>query len=180
MEKFIVAILPLASLVHLCVSEVVMSRQSIAFGGHPPIESWLFHACKYLSIGVWIGMALQSLGIGFHLAPGSSFSSWLAIGLWIAGFGFLCFGRISLGRHARIGLPDESTALHTDGAYRFSRNPMYAGLDLTMIAAILYTRNPAILALAAFVTAAHHRIILVEERWLLATFGRAYEGYRLT
>jgi len=57
---------------------------------------------------------------------------------------------------------------------------MYAGLDLTMIAAILYTRNPAILALAAFVIAAHHRIILAEERWLLATFGRAYEGYRLT
>ena len=65
MEKFIVAILPLAFLVHLRVSEVVMARQSIAFGGHPPIESWLFHAGKYLSIGVWIGMALQSWGIGF-------------------------------------------------------------------------------------------------------------------
>jgi hypothetical protein len=55
---------------------------------------------------------------------------------------------------------------------------MYAGIDVTMIAALLYTGNPALLAVGAFVIAVQHRIILAEERWLLATFGEEYEHYR--
>jgi protein-S-isoprenylcysteine O-methyltransferase Ste14 len=138
----------------------------------------LFLTCKYLVIGVWIGMSLQSWGIGFQAVAGVSALRWLSIGLWICGFGFLYLGRINLGSHVRIGLPNESTALHRNGAYRFCRNPMYAGIDATMVAAILYTRNPVILVLGAFIIAAHHKIILAEERWLLATFGGEYERYR--
>ncbi len=55
---------------------------------------------------------------------------------------------------------------------------MYAGIDLTMIAAVLYTGNPALLVIGVFVFAVQHRIILSEERWLLATFGNDYMDYR--
>jgi len=55
---------------------------------------------------------------------------------------------------------------------------MYTGIDATMIAAVLYSGNPLVLAAAAFVIAVHHRIILVEERWLPAAFGIDYERYR--
>ncbi len=55
---------------------------------------------------------------------------------------------------------------------------MYTGIDVTMIAAVLYTGNPALLAVGAFVIAVQHRIILAEESWLLATFENDYVKYR--
>jgi hypothetical protein len=75
-------------------------------------------------------------------------------------------------------VPDVLTRFQRFGVFRFTRNPMYAGIDVTMIAAVLYTGNPALLAVGAFVIAVQHRIIRAEERWLLETFGSEYVHYQ--
>ena len=159
-------------------SEASFARRGVALGGQPPIDRRLFAASKYLAIGIWLAVSLQSWGIGWQPFAGVRVPRSLSGGLWVFGFGLLFLGRINLGGHLRMGLPSEATRFHRNGAYRFTRNPMYTGIDVTMIAAILYTGNPAILAAGVFVIAVHHRIILVEERWLLATFGAEYEQYR--
>jgi protein-S-isoprenylcysteine O-methyltransferase Ste14 len=170
--------LPLAFLAQLLGSEVALARRRIGLSGKPPIDRRLFFACKYLAIGAWFAVALQSFGIGWR--PLTGFRVPLAVSgtLWVFGFGLLFLGRVNLSAHFRLGLPDEATRFQRDGAFRFTRNPMYAGIDATMIAAVLYTGNPALLAVGAFVIAVQHRIILAEERWLLATFGEDYEHYR--
>ncbi len=178
MGKVIATVFPLAFLVHLGVSEVVLARRRVALAGRPPVDLRLFLGCKYGVIAVWAGMSLESWGVGFPLAPAGPFLRGLSLGLWIFGFTLLCLGRVGLGSHLRIGLPLEATDLHVNGVYRISRNPMYLGLNATMLAAILYTRNPGILALGALVIAVHHRIILAEEKWLLRAFGGEYAGYR--
>jgi protein-S-isoprenylcysteine O-methyltransferase Ste14 len=170
--------LPLAFVVQHLWSEASFARRGVALGGQPPIDRLLFTASKYLAIGIWFAVSLQSWGIGWQAFPGVRVLRSLSGGLWVFGFGLLFLGRINLGGHLRMGLPNEATRFHRNGAYRFTRNPMYTGIDATMIAAILYTGNPAILAAGVFVIALHHWIILVEERWLLATFGEAYERYR--
>ncbi len=178
MERAIAAVLPLAFLVQLLWSEAALARRGVALGGKPPIDRRLFLACKYLAIGIWLSVLLQSWGLGWQPAPSLRVPPGLSAGLWVLGFGLLFLGRINLGAHLRLGLPNEATGFHRNGAYRFTRNPMYTGIDVTMIAATLYTGNPAILAGGVFVMVAHHRIILVEERWLLVTFGEEYERYR--
>jgi protein-S-isoprenylcysteine O-methyltransferase Ste14 len=169
---------PLAFVVQLLWSEAFYARRGVALGGQPPIDRWLFTASKYLAIGIWCAVSLQSWGIGWQPCAGVRAPRSLSCGLWVLGFGLLFLGRINLGGHLRIGIPNEPTRFHRNGAFRFTRNPMYTGIDATMIAAILYTGNPAILAAGVFVIAVHHGIILVEERWLLATFGVEYERYR--
>ena len=177
-DLIIATSLPLAFLVQHLWSEAFFARRGVAIGGQPPIDRRLLTASKYLAIGIWLAVSLQSWGIGWQPFTGVRVPRSLSGGLWVFGFGLLFLGRINLGGHLRIGLPNEATRFHRNGAYRFTRNPMYTGIDVTMIAAILYTGNPAILAAGVFVIAVHHRIILVEERWLLATFGEEYEGYR--
>ena len=177
-DLIIAMALPLAFVVQHLWSEASFARRGVALGGQPPIDRLLFVASKYLAIGVWLAVSLQSWGIGWQLIAGVRVPRGLSGGLWVFGFGLLFLGRINLGGHFRMGLPNEATRFHRNGAYRFTRNPMYTGINATMIAAILYTDNPAILAAGVFVIAVHHWIILVEERWLLATFGEEYERYR--
>ena len=178
LDMIIATALPLAFVVQHLWSEALFARRGVALSGKPSIDWWLFIASKYLAIGIWLAVSLQSWGIGWQPFTGVRVLRALSFGLWVFGFGLLFLGRINLGGHLRMGLPNEATRFHRNGAYRFTRNPMYTGIDATRIAAILYTGNPAILATGVFVIALHHWIILVEERWLLVTFGEEYKRYR--
>jgi protein-S-isoprenylcysteine O-methyltransferase Ste14 len=144
----------------------------------PPIEGRLFVASKYLAIGIWLAVSLHSWGIGWQPFAAVRVPRAVPGVLWVLGFALLFTGRFSLGGHLRVGLPNEATRFHRDGAFRFTRNPMYTGIDATMAAAVLYTGDPAVLAAGLSVIALHHQTILVEERWLLATFGEEYGRYR--
>jgi protein-S-isoprenylcysteine O-methyltransferase Ste14 len=177
-DLIIATALPLAFLVQLLCSEVALARRRIVLSGKPPIDQRLFFACKYLAIGAWCTVTLQSFGIGWQPLTGFRVPLAISWALWVFGFGLLFLGRINLSAHFRLGLPNEATRFQRNGAFRFTRNPMYAGIDVTMIAAVLYTGNPALLAVAAFVIAVQHRIILAEEPWMLATFGDDYVHYR--
>jgi protein-S-isoprenylcysteine O-methyltransferase Ste14 len=176
MEKAIATVLPVAFLAQLLVSRAVLTARSAAFGGQPPIDRLPFLASKYLAVAIWAAVGLRSWGLGWRPFALSA-PLWLSGSLWIAGFALLFLGRSCLGAQLRIGLPGESTHLCKGGVYGLSRNPMYAGIDATIVAAVLYTGNPAILAAGAFVVAVHHRIIVAEERWLLHAFGGEYERY---
>jgi protein-S-isoprenylcysteine O-methyltransferase Ste14 len=176
--RIIATSLPLAFVVQHLWSEACFARRGVALGGQPTIDRWLFVASKYLANGIWLAVALQSWGLGWQPFTGIRALRGVSGILWVLGFGLLFIGRINLGGHFRMGLPDEPTRFHCGGAYRFTRNPMYTGIDLTMIAAMLYTGNPAIVAVGAFVIAIHHRIILVEECWMLARYGEEYQRYR--
>jgi len=170
--------LPLAFLVQLLWSEMALARRHIALSGTPPIDRRLFFSCKYLAIGAWLTVTLQSFGIGWRPFAGFRVPPAIPWTLWIFGFGLLFLGRLNLSAHFRLGLPNEPTRFRRNGVFRFTRNPMYAGIDVTMIAALLLTGNPALLAVGVFVIAVQHRIILAEERWMLATFGMEYVHYR--
>jgi protein-S-isoprenylcysteine O-methyltransferase Ste14 len=71
-----------------------------------------------------------------------------------------------------------STALVTEGVYRFTRNPMYVGLVLMQagLALTLGSRSPWCVV-AAFALAMDRIFIRAEERMLTETFGDAYRAY---
>jgi protein-S-isoprenylcysteine O-methyltransferase Ste14 len=72
-----------------------------------------------------------------------------------------------------------STSLVTSGPFRFSRNPMYVGMVLTLIglAIGLGSLSPWF-AIPLFAAAIATRIIPVEEAMLAEAFGQPYRDYR--
>lgn len=77
--------------------------------------------------------------------------------------------------------PAAASTLVTHGAYRISRNPMYLGLALWLLAFGLWLANAAsIMAVTLFVAYIDRFQIRPEERALHARFGAEFERYRNT
>jgi protein-S-isoprenylcysteine O-methyltransferase Ste14 len=74
---------------------------------------------------------------------------------------------------------EEPTALVTGGFFRFSRNPMYLGMLLSIVGGVIMlgSLTPAI-AIPLFVGLMQVRFIAHEERILRRSFTGVYESYR--
>jgi protein-S-isoprenylcysteine O-methyltransferase Ste14 len=72
-----------------------------------------------------------------------------------------------------------SSALVTDGPYRWSRNPMYLGFTLVLIgvAALLGSLSPYVIVIA-FALLINARFIRMEEQKMAAIFGTQWEMYK--
>ena len=104
-----------------------------------------------------------------------------AIGLAVAAAGTAVFiASMSAMRDSwRAGIPDESsTALITDGIYRFSRNPAFLGFDLLYLGLLAAYPNAVHLGFAVFAILMLHKQILNEEVFLQRSFGEAYSAYK--
>jgi protein-S-isoprenylcysteine O-methyltransferase Ste14 len=142
--------------------------------GEAPINRTLFYISKYSILILWGAMVLQSWGVIISLVEVPAFIQWISLIFWVWGFMLLLSGRLGLSNSFRLGTPKEGTRLIVGGLYRFSRNPMYLGVYATVIASGLYTLNPLVIMLAAFVVAIHHKIVLAEEGYMLKVFGQEY------
>ncbi len=97
----------------------------------------------------------------------------LSLALVISAFG-------QFRRHKTSFKPHEpSTALITEGPYRYSRNPMYLALSLLYAGIGIAADGPWTLALLApLLIVLHYGVILREERYLERKFADAYRRYR--
>jgi protein-S-isoprenylcysteine O-methyltransferase Ste14 len=74
--------------------------------------------------------------------------------------------------------PNRSSALVTSGIFKFSRNPIYLGDALLVVAAGFFFSNLVFIpALAAFIAYINRFQIIPEERALQSKFGRAFDNY---
>ena len=74
--------------------------------------------------------------------------------------------------------PGRARTVVQSGPYRFTRNPMYLGVAMQLLAWCIYLGNPlSLLALAAFVAYITRFQILPEERALAQRFGEPYLQY---
>ena len=176
-EPLVVTVLPVVFLVILFGGGQAMRRRQVDMDGDAPIDRRLFYASKYAILVVWGGMVAQAWGLGLAVAARPEWARWASIGLWVCGFGLLAAGRLTMGESFRIGSPQEKTGLRLEGLFRISRNPMYLGVFMTLLAATLYTFNPLVCFLAVFIVWVHHRIVLAEEAYLQAAFGGPYAEY---
>jgi len=124
-------------------------------------------------LGDWL-MALPPL-------PGASVLVWtLAALIGLLGVG--CAGA-ALRLFRTLKTPAEpwkpTRALARDGIYRFTRNPMYLGMALVLLAAGLALRSIGVLAMLPLVVMVIDRFVIArEERYLQQLFGSDYADYR--
>ena len=72
-----------------------------------------------------------------------------------------------------------ASSLVIQGVYRYTRNPMYLGFLLTLLAWAMFLANPfAVLWVVVFVLYITRFQIIPEERVLAALFGAEYETYK--
>ena len=162
-EAALVTILPVGFLIIIFGGGALFLRKKIEQDGEAPINRTLFLASKYSIIVLWGAIALASWGIGFSPIQVPRLLQLIALAFWFAGFALLYLGRFKMGDSFRLGTPQEDTSLKTDGLFSLSRNPMYVGVYATIVASCLYTLNPVVILLGAFVVAVHHSILLAEE-----------------
>ncbi len=75
--------------------------------------------------------------------------------------------------------PEEASSLVRSGIYRFTRNPMYLGLSLILVAwAVFLSSAWGLLGVAAFVLFMSRFQIAPEERALSRLFGSEFESYK--
>ena len=74
--------------------------------------------------------------------------------------------------------PETSSFLVTSGVYRLTRNPMYVGLALALLAWAVFLSSPwGLLGPLAFALYMNRFQIMPEEKILLGIFGSAYSAY---
>jgi len=72
-----------------------------------------------------------------------------------------------------------ASALVIRGVYRYTRNPMYLGILLTLLAWAVFLANPiAVLWVVVYVLYITRFQIIPEERVLASLFGAEYEAYK--
>ena len=105
----------------------------------------------------------------------------LAAVIAIAGVAFDLSGLLAFRRRDTTILPmkpENASAIVRDGVFRVTRNPMYLGLALVLLAWGVFLKNGLAVVLPLLFVAYITRFqILPEERALRAKFGREYEDY---
>jgi protein-S-isoprenylcysteine O-methyltransferase Ste14 len=100
----------------------------------------------------------------------------------IAGAGIAIAGVVAF-RRARTTVnpmkPEAASSLVTSGIYRFTRNPMYLGLCLVLVAWALFLLSPlAFLGPILFILYINRFQIAAEEAALVAIFGGEFASYK--
>jgi protein-S-isoprenylcysteine O-methyltransferase Ste14 len=146
--------------------------------GKPTVNPVLFVGGKIAGYFTWIILTLALTGaseLRQNFEELFDYASYLALS---SGAVFILFSSFTLGRSISIGLPTQDTVLQTRGIYRLSRNPMYVGVHLVTLAAMLITLKWWVIlpGLISFYT--YHQIVLGEEKFLEGRFGSDYLSYK--
>ncbi len=125
-----------------------------------------------------IGFGADALWPVAVLPQGPRYAAGAAVIALSLALAFSAFGQFR--RHKTSFKPHEpSTALITEGPYRFSRNPMYLALSLLYAGIGIAADGPWTLALLVpLLVVLHYGVILREERYLERKFADAYRRYR--
>lgn len=137
----------------------------------PPVAVLLMTALLMAVIARAIPTAVLSIPFQTFLAGGFAFA-----GAAISSLGVLAFRRA--GTTVNPLNPERSAALVRSGVYRLTRNPMYLGFLMLLIAWGVFLSNAiAFLFVPAFVVYLNRFQIEPEERALTSRFGQEFAAY---
>ena len=132
-------------------------------------------------LGMLLMTVLESLGvINAHLELGFS-GTVVGITLLIVGWIVVVSAQLQMGRAWRIGVDEsETTELITHGLFKYSRNPIYAGMLVLAFAMLVLLPHVAMCLFEALgYGGVETQVRLVEEPHLRKVHGSTYDNYCL-
>ncbi len=140
----------------------------------PRVPPPLYYGAAFAS-----GMALHATRapLSFNTGPTTALAGGLIL---CAGAAVALAGVVQVVRARTTIVPHRPvSALLTTGAYRLSRNPMYAGLAIAYLGGTLLTGSWwPLVTLPAALSVIGVWVIGPEERYLASRFNQTYAGYR--
>ena len=157
---------------------IKLARRGIHILANPPISLTIFLSAKILAFASCLFIPLGVLWPELKWYSMPAYLSWLAPGLFVTGSLVAVTAMKKLGDDLIFGLPDgDVNHLQTEGIYKFSRNPLYLGFFMTIVASWLSVPNPFNIGAGGIAIVIHHVVILKEEKFLLAKNGSEYSAY---
>lgn len=134
----------------------------------------MFFTGKTSGYFTWIILILSFAGSDIFPVNSGGTLKTIAIIILVSAIVLIFISLFYLGKSVRVGLPDTKTVLKHSGIYRYTRNPMYLGVHLFTLAAMIYTLNWIVIILGLYSFITYHYIILGEEKFLENRFGEQY------
>ena len=136
----------------------------------PPFAFFYFYAVLAGAFG-WADVRAHPF---FH----ADAAAWAGVLFCLAGLLLLLWTLISFRLSFRIGIDtDHPDKLIVDGAFAFSRNPIYIAFAMILIGESLIFPNWITLIYPGAATWLFHRQVLREEEYLKRHYGQGYEQY---
>lgn len=105
--------------------------------------------------------------------------SYIGIGLLLASLAWTIAAQIQMGNSWRVGIDEENeTALVRSGLFRFSRNPIFLGMQITLLGFFLAAPNAVTLLILVLGFVLIQIQVRLEEEFLTKTHGAEYENFR--
>jgi protein-S-isoprenylcysteine O-methyltransferase Ste14 len=128
---------------------------------------------------LWLAPRLGVGALTARAIPQSAAVSVIAVILVACGVGFAVWARVHLAGNwsARVTVKQDHQLIRT-GPYRYVRHPIYTGMLLALAGTFVFVGTPLALIAFALITVSFARKLMVEERFMTATFGADYDQYR--
>lgn len=139
-----------------------------------PQTGWLITTLYVLTVVVLVlAIAWRPLELDVSLTVAAvAGGALILVGIALAAPGFMPFRSVQ----QLYGI--ERGGLITEGIYRYSRNPQYAGLGTALLGTALLARSGLALLVVAAYWLAVRAWLVIEEEHLHAAFGAEYDAYR--
>ena len=177
----IIAILILAIFFAFYFAKIVLlKKQSIQTNqmgiGKKPRKVLLIERIMSFATSLTVVMELGSIFlVRQFLSPGLRIAGIL---VGILGVTFFALATITMKTSWRVGIPEEKTALITNGIYKWSRNPAFVGFDFLYLSICLLFFNIPLLLVSIWSAVMLHLQILQEEVHMHNMFGEEYDTYK--
>jgi len=178
MSNVIVIIVFILFFILNTLQEKKFVKKGLEVKGKLPINKKLFVIGKISILLTWLSAFLQAAGVPLRMVSIYDILINFAALIFLFGFIILVASYYYLGEANKTGLPEQNTILRTQGLYKFSRNPLYLGLYIMNIGAVLYTMNVLVLIIGVAGIIVHHLIVIEEEKFLQNRFGNDYINYK--
>lgn len=134
-------------------------------------------------IGLGVAWLLEKRLVRWRLIGGTIPSHAMevaGVAVLLAGFALMLWGFFTFIRSDTPIIPYRPATKIVDyGPYRFSRNPMYAGISMAYFGgALIMNSGWALLLLPVVMLALYHFVVRKEEQYLSSAFPEDYASYR--
>ncbi len=117
-------------------------------------------------------------GLGLIAWASGEGTRWAGSSLMAAATVWTGYAQVAMGASWRIGIPEQATALCTQGPFALSRNPIFLGMLAFVSGLTSWSPSAITLALLAIAYVSLEVQIRSEEAFLERAHGQAYRDYR--
>ncbi len=158
----------------------IQKKQSIKTNqmgvGNKPRRVWLIERIMSIATVLTIVFEVGSILLVKSYLPEALRIAGIIIG--VVAVLFFAEATITMKNSWRVGIPEEKTALVTEGIYRWSRNPAFVSFDLLYLSICLMFFNVPLVVISTLAAVMLHLQILQEEEHMEKMFGEEYVEYK--